>query len=34
MLRYATNSYVRLAVLIAIFVLAAVLLGNEPWGPN
>jgi hypothetical protein len=34
MLRYAYNPYVRLAVLIAILALAAVVLGNEPWGPN
>ena len=34
MYRYAANPYVRLAVLLALLVVAAVVLGNEPWGPN
>jgi hypothetical protein len=33
-LRYASNPYVRLAVLLAILVIASVVLGSEPWGPN
>ena len=34
MLRYAYNPYVRLAVLLVILAIAAVALGNDPWGPN
>ena len=32
--RFAFNPYVRLVVLLAILAVAAVLLGNEPWGPR
>jgi hypothetical protein len=34
MSRFVFNPYVRLAVLVAVMAIAAIVLGNEPWGPR
>lgn len=34
MSRFATWTYVRLALILALLATAALVLGNEPWGPN
>jgi hypothetical protein len=34
MSRFATWTYVRLALIIALLGTAALLIGSEPWGPN